>query len=355
MKTKPDAPTREESKRLYELAEKLKELAPWKWMAESEIFGVENPDSNEIGFVSVMGMMGEHLAVGVYLGAEGLYGFWDFQDEKHETEPLALFDIPQLQASFEDREQLQKEDREVIKNLGLKFRGKQSYPMFRSNKPGFMPWFITSEEAQFLIYAIEQTLEVAPRVRENPLILVDENGEEVYLVRASEKKGGNLVWRDEMNHIPPPESKQFSIKVSPETINHLKAFPQNNNFIFEVDLFHAPTPVMERTSRPFFPKILMIAETNSLFILGVELMKPPEDILEGHTEIAKSLVKILSSQGVLPKEIRVSSDLLFGLLKNFTQQLNVKLRQTDNLIAIKEAKEGMFGFFGNPPFGLIEL
>src|SRR2546429_7947104 len=336
----------EEAKRLYELAGKLKELAPWEWMNEAELFGVENPATKEIGFVSVMGMMGEHLAISVYLGVEGLYGFWDLQDEKHEMEPLALFDIQQLQASFEDREGLEKEDHEVIKKLGLKFRGKQSYPMFRSNKPGFMPWFITSEEAQFLICAIEQTLEVAPRVRENPLILLDQSDkkEEVYLVRVAEKKGGGLVWRDEMKHIPPPESKQFSAKVSPETIKQLKAFPQNKNLVFEIDLFHAPTPVMERKSRPFFPKILMVAETNSLFILGVEMMKPQEDILEGHAEIAKSLIKILLSHNVLPKEIWVKSDLLFGLLKSFSQQLNIKLRQTDDLIAIKEAKEGMFGF-----------
>ncbi len=351
-KTGSKTPTIEEAKRLYELTGKLKELAPWEWMDETEIFGVENPETKEIGFVSMMGMMGEHLAIGAYLGAKGLYGFWDFQDGKHETEPLALFDIPQLQASFEDREGLEKEDREVIKALGLKFRGKQSYPMFRSNKPGFMPWFITSEEARFLIYAIEQTLEVTPRVKENPLILLGENGEEdeVYLVRVAEEKDGKLAWRDEMKHIAPPESKQFPVKVSPETINQLKAFPQNKKFVFEVDLFHSPTPVKERNSRPFFPKILMVAETNSLFILGVELMKPPEDILEGHAEIARSLIKMLLNHSVLPKEIRVSSDLLFGLLKSFTQQLNVKLRQTNNLLAIKEAKEGMFGFFGNSFF-----
>jgi len=354
MKTKPKqiAPMIEEAKRLYELAGKLKELAPWEWMDEAEIFGVENPETNEIGFVSVMGMMGEHLAVGVYLGAEGLYGFWDFQEGKHETEPLALFDIPQLQASFEDREQLEKEDREVIKNLNLKFRGKQSYSLFRSNKSGFMPWFITSEEARFLIYAIEQTLEVAPRVKENPLILVEEtNGEdEVYLVRVAEKEGEKLVWRDEMKQIPPPASKQLSIEVSPETINHFKAFPHNKNLILEIDLFHAPTPVREKNSRPFFPKILMIAETNSRLILGVERLKPQEDILEGHAEIATGLIKILSGHSVLPEEIRVSSDLLFGLLKGFNQQLNIKLRQTDDLIAINEAKEEIFGFFGNSFF-----
>jgi hypothetical protein len=326
-------------------------------MDESQIFGVENPESGEIGFVSVMGMLGEHLAVGVYLGAEGLYGFWDFQDGKHETEPLALFDIPQLQVSFEDREQLTKEDREVIKSLGVKFRGRQSYPVFRSIKAGFMPWFITSGEARFLIHAIEQTLEVAPRARDNPLIPANESdkGDEVYLVRVAEKKGEELVWRDEIRHIPPPASKHLSVKVSPETISRLKTFPQNNNLIFEIDMFHAPTPVREKNSRPYFPKMLMIAETNSLFILGAELIKPHEDIFEGHAEVAKSLIKILISHEVLPKEIRVSSDLLFRMLKSLMQQLNVKLRQTDDLIAIREAKEGMFGFFGNPLFSSGEL
>lgn len=349
-KTKLKTPTLEEAKRLYEVAGRLLELAPWKWMEETDIFGVENPDTKEIGFVSTMGMIGEHFAVGVYLGAEGLYGFWHFQDDNHETEPLALFNIPQLHASFEGREQLRREDRKLIKQLDLKFRGMQSYPKFRSFKPGFMPWFITSEEARFLIYAIEQTLEVVPRVRENPQILVDENDrqDEVYLVRVAETKGVNLIWRDEMKYIQPPKLKQCSVDVSPETIKRLKAFPKNNKFIFEVDLFFGPTPVTEDSSRPFFPTMLVIAETHSLFILGVELVKPQENIIEEHAEIAKGLIKILSNHNVLPKEIRARSDLLIGLLRSFTQQLNVSLRQTDDLIAIKEAKEGMSGFFGNP-------
>lgn len=351
-KEKLDAPSLEEWKRLYELAARLKKLAPWEWMHESEIFGVQNPETKEIGFVSVMGMLGEHLALGVYLGAEGLYGFWDFQDDKHETEPLALFDIPQLQASFEDRQQLEKQDRELIKQLGLKFRGAQDYPMFRSTKPGFMPWFIMSEEARFLIYAIEQTLEVAPRVKEDPLILSHENDDEdeMYLVRVAEAENGKLVWRDEMKRIPPPELKHFTVRVSPEMLDQLRVFPRNKNLIFEIDLFPAPTPIREKNSRPYFPKMLMAAETNSRFILGFELLKPHEDALKTQAEIPQKLIEILSTHKVLPGEIRVGSNLLFNILKSFTQQLNVQLRQTDDLIAIRDAKEGMFGFFGNPFF-----
>ena len=352
METKSKQPTITEWKRLYETAAELKKLAPWEWMDETKIFGVENPDTKEIGFVSTMGMMGEHLSVGVYIGAEGLYGFWDFQDEGLEAEPFALFEIPQLQISFEDRERLEKQDRDLIKKLDLKFRGKQSYPLFRSIRPSFMPWFITSEEARFLIYAIEQTLEVAPRVRENPNILIDERNteNEVVLVRFAEKKNGKLVWRDEMREIPPPAEKEFIIKIPQALVDELKAFPQAKDFILEIDLFYSPTPVGEKGKRPYIPKMLMLADGRSGMIAGFQIIQPEEDDLENYTEIGRHLFESLQKLNVRPQEIRVASESLFDLLKGLNQQLNIKLRQTDDLRAIEAAKEGLFGFFGGSLF-----
>jgi len=352
METKLKAPTLEESKRLYELAAKLKELAPWEWMDESEIFGVQNPETGEIGFVSTMGMMGEHLSVGVYLGAEGLYGFWDFQEEGHEAEPLALFEIPQLQVSFENRENLEKQDRDLHKKLGLKFRGTQNYPLFRSIKPGFLPWFITSDEARMLIYAIEQTLEVAPRVRENSDILIDESDaeNEVVLVRVAEKQGAKFVWRDEWREIPPPAEEEFTIAIPQGLIDELKDFPQAKNFVLEAALFIMPNPVAEKGKRPYFPKMLMLADGQSGMILGFQLIQPQATDTENYAEISRHFFEALRKPEVRPQEIRVGSDLLFDLLKGLNQQLNIKLRQTDDLPAIEAAREGIFGFFGGSLF-----
>lgn len=132
-------PTLDEWRRLYEAAVRVKALAPWEWMEEMEVFGVQSPETNDLGFVSVMGMAGEHFAVGVYVGAKGLYGFLDLEDAGLDASPYRLFEVPQLQASFEDRGTLQKEDRDVLKSLGLKFRGQNAWPMFRSIRPGFHP------------------------------------------------------------------------------------------------------------------------------------------------------------------------------------------------------------------------
>lgn len=346
-------PTTAEWKRLYELAAELKKLAPWKWMDETQIFGVENPDTKELGFVSAMGMLGEHLSVGVYLGAEGLYGFWDFQMVGHEADPLALFEIPQLQVSFENSDALEKQDRDVIKKLDLKFRGAQNYPMFRSIRPGFLPWFITSDEARMLICAIEQTLEVAPRVRENPEILeLDEEDteNEVVLMRAAEKQGGNLVWRDEIREIPPPEDEELTISIPQALIDNLKALPQAKSLVLEIDLFTMPSPIAEKGKRPFFPKMLMLADAGSGMIAGFQLISAKETTAENHAEIAENIFDALQKLEVRPQEIRVADEGLFDTFKGCNQILNIKLRLTDELRAIDRAREEMFGFFGGGMF-----
>ncbi len=348
MATKLKQPTTAEWKRLYELAAKLKELAPWEWMTEADIFGVENPETKEIGFVSTMGTLGEHLAIGVYRGAEGLYGFWEMQEIGADADPFLLFEVPQLQVSFENREQLEKQDRDLIKKLGLKFRGKQNYPLFRSIIPNFLPWFISSEEAQMLIYAIQQTLEVAPRFREDEDLLIDESG--CLLIRTAEKKDGKLVWRDERREIPPPEEKEFTIDVPQELVDELKGFPVNEKFILEMDLFYAPTPVGEKNKRPYFPKMLMLADATSGMIAGFEMIQPKEDEIENFVEIGRHIIESLHKLNIRPKEIRVASETLLELLEVFNQDLNIKLKRTENLSAIEAAKEGLFGFLGDTFF-----
>lgn len=49
-------PSLDEWRALYEAAIRFKELAPWQWMEELDIFGILNPESGEIGFASIMGM-----------------------------------------------------------------------------------------------------------------------------------------------------------------------------------------------------------------------------------------------------------------------------------------------------------
>ena len=344
MKTTFKNPSDAEWKKLYELAGKVKELAPWEFLEESALFGVKNPETEEIGFVSIMGLLGEHLSIGVYRGAEGLYGYWNISDPNTDLQsnPFMLFDIPQFQVSFEDREQLEKQDREVVKKLGFKFRGRQNYPLFRSIHPGFMPYFVTAEEAKFLTSILEQTLRTAPRIKADEMLLPDPD-ENLYLVRVLE----NGVWKDEIISILPPQEFTIRVEAPNEIIDTLKQNPQTKGLVLEVDFSYVPMPVAEKGSRPFYPKMLMITEAKQGMVLACDLIKPEENLIETHSHLPRRLIEKLLTLKMRPEEIRVKNNMLFEMLKSLTQQINIKLSKTDELPAIEMAQDEMFSFFSD--------
>lgn len=46
-------PRREEWQRLYGMAIKIKQLEPWAWMVGTDMFAVADPESGQLGFVSI--------------------------------------------------------------------------------------------------------------------------------------------------------------------------------------------------------------------------------------------------------------------------------------------------------------
>jgi len=148
------------------------------------------------GFDYVMGNLGEHYALGVYLGAEGLATYLQIQSGVFEPPDISALLIQKcLMASYEDREFLEQPDRALIKELGLKFRGRNAWPLFRSYRPGYHPWFVTNTEARFLTIALVQAVDVALRLKHDPQLLTPPRKGH-YLVRVSEQRADGLHWSD---------------------------------------------------------------------------------------------------------------------------------------------------------------
>lgn len=333
---KASSPTPDEWRHLYEAAIAFKKAAPWEWMAEDQLFGVQNPESEEVGYVSVMGMAGEHFALAIYRGSEGLEGFW--QLHSGEVDPTFLLEVPQLQASWENRSQLHKEDLEVIKALGLKFRGRHAWPMFRNYTPGFFPWFVTAEEARFLTLALEQGLDVALRVREDPALLGSVY-EGTYLIRTPAKQADSLVWRDEWQTVPP--AKPHLLPPSALTASDLTSLRRlpHRAMTLEVDLFLMPTPIQEgKDARPYFPYNLMIVEAQSGMILGADLLAPQPTLDAVWSEAPMAFAKALQRLKSLPVEVTVRQERVYHLLEPVTTELGIRLTQRPWLPALDQAK-----------------
>src|SRR5215510_6178531 len=329
-------PTIEEWGRLYAVAGRVKKMAPWKWMIEDEVFGVRNPERDEVGFVSVMGAGGEHFAVALYQGAVALHDFLALsQGDSVETE--RLLEIPQLQASFEDRGHLEKEDRDTIKNLGLKFRGANNWPLFRNYAPGMFPWFLTSSEARFLTIALEQLLDVAPRIRDDELALRGEGDE--FLVRVPRVENARLVWEDKVMRIPKPELKEAApSSLDLELLESLKQLPEVTNVI-EIELMMLPMPVREKKDRPFFPYLLMLVDASSGVILGNDMLQPLPSLEAMRAEFPTRVAEYLLKLGVKPLKIAVRTERTAQSLAPLAEELGIRIKISPRLPALDSAME----------------
>jgi hypothetical protein len=335
----PAEPTEQEWRALYAAAGRLMALGPWEWMLDADIFGVRSPETGEVGYCCVMGNLGEHYALALYLGDGGLRGYLDIRAGLFEDSPAeALFVQHCLQASFEDREYLTKADRDQIKALGLKFRGRNAWPFFRNYTPGYFPWQISGVEARFLTLAIDQTCEMALRFRDDPDLLEPETEGDV-LVR--ELDGG--TWREFWHRpdlTPPPAPP--APPVDELRLQRLRQAKLRQVGGWESGKFIAPHAVQaEKGERPYYPVATLFIDARTGMILSPSLADP-EGWREAYQE---QLIGLIEQGQAAPREIAIVDAALCDLLAPICATLKIKLKKARATPLFDEAKESLFEYF----------
>lgn len=333
-------PTLDAWHRLYDLMAQVKEMAPWEWMYESDVFVVQDPENQAFYFVSVMGSLGEHPSIAVYLGQAAYARLLAFATRASEgATGEELFEIAHLQASFEDRDQLSSQDRETIKEVGLKFRGKMAWPLFRSYRAGYAPWLLEADEVRILTLALEQLLDVAPRFGDDEIDFPQERG--VFLTRVLGEDGR---WQDRILGIPPAEPESVDILIPKEIADAVRRLRRSHN-VFEADLFLMPGTFGDRGSRPQIAYIFMVVDKNSGAILSGEPLYVDTTFAAMLAEVPKRLVNVcLKMQGV-PGEIHVGSERVEWLLSSLSSLMDCKIKRVRRLRALDNARDAMFQFF----------
>jgi hypothetical protein len=326
-------------KKLYALASEIKSLKPWEWMSEHDMFGVHDNHSGITGYISVMGKLGEHFAVTAYRGAQAVIDLSNLMDGPQPVPPDLFLEIPQLMLSFENQGHLEQKDRDLIKKLGLKFRGENAWPFFRSYKPGFVPYFLDDEGQRNMIVYLEQAVDILKQAKNDPMIIFsddDETGEK-FLVRRPVDEEGNR-WEDHYEEIVSelPEDTEFNVEK--EMYSNYKE-QRTGVLSFELDFFMLNNPVIEKNQDPYFPYLLFLIERNSEMIIGFEILTPVQGFHAMLGEIPSKLLSMLSQQPSKPKEIHVQSERLYAFIDDFLSNLGVTLKLKQNLKILNGAKK----------------
>lgn len=338
-------PTMAQWRRLYELADAIDALEPWTFLQEEDLFGVRDPVTGQDGFVSVMGSFGEHFAVAVYLGAEALANFWEMHDEGSSVDTGLLLQTRQVQLSFEDRDVLEKEELAIIKQIGAKYRGKQAWPAFRSYVPGYLPWRIQADEANVLIYALEQTLDVAARAAENSELLAPPDDSDVYFFRVPSVQDGVITWSDQMVEVLPPEDKSFDVALDPAVAQRVQKLPKRKGSI-EVGLTLMPQALTDDDGRPYLPTTVLVVESQFGMILSNEVLPPQVGMMETFLQIPSVLLTQVEQWGYRPSTVAVSEPMIAEFLEVLKPVLGWNVRVQSKLPKLEAASQAIYRSLG---------
>jgi len=335
-------PSLEDWKNLYDRALEFKEIAPWNWMWDTDIFGVQNLVNGEIGYCCVLGRLKEFFGLAVYLGFEGLQGYLKESSEDFDLNDLDTLHIKKcLLLSFENRNYLSKDDLSVINQLGLKFLGKNSWPQFRSYRPGYFPWKLTKEEAVYMTICLEQAKDVCLRFREDPDMFKYPQAN-CYFTRILKREGDNFKWMDTWLEPTPIHKMVMMVKTIDEgRLKNIEQLTKRQKVIWEVDYFYSPAYIAEKSKRPYFPLIFLWVDQYSYFILSTHMTTQDKY----KAEFIDYCLDVFESTKILPEEIQVRKEELFIYLQPISQRLEIKVKLVKRLSAVDEARKSMIESF----------
>jgi hypothetical protein len=330
-------------KRLYELASLVRKMEPWLWMEEDELFGVKDPATGNTAFVSVMGMMGEYFSIAVYPGAKALGQFWQMHDKPiGQDRADELMEVQHVQAVFGKKSDLDRVEKQRVAELGITCKGSNAWPRFLSFKPSWFSWPVDAQEARWLELALEQLLEVAPRVQADQHLLGGGGPEQRYLIRERTTDGHLSAWRDTHETCPPPKTT-YRISIPMELIESVRILPQREMTI-ELGVFPSYTRVGKRGERPQAPYMLLAAESTSGFVLGVELLSTDDTIEDLWAQVPATFLKLLQRNQIRPAGLATDSCHVFMVMEAVCKELGIKITPDLKLKAVREARRSFEEF-----------
>ena len=327
---------------LYDAALEFSKLEPWTWMYDSDIFGVQDPATGEIGWCCIMGAAEEVFGMMIYTGDAGYRSYLrivDSAEMDYSSQDRMAIGLEQLglQVGFELPEDLYENDQEVVEALQGGSNAMGMYPVFKDFSPGLLPWSVSDAQLDFIGHCLEQATYVANALKKNPEMLYDEN--ENIWVRQPQKTANGLQWTDVYVDMP-VEYDEVDIEVNPFLIARAKKLERKDVPLgFSQQYMNAPVMDEEEgDERPYFPKL-------TVWIDGTSGEPVHNAMLDHQAQQAfyENIVADLEQIGFLPHTIVVGSDLCEDALFPFCEALGIELAFDETFAQMTEMMSMMTG------------
>ncbi|MBQ6987173.1 MAG: hypothetical protein IJQ25_09320 [Oscillibacter sp.] len=337
--------------KLYEAAFAYRNTKLWKQMFDSELFAVRFSDG-EIGYCCVMGLGGEHIALAVYVGAEGFQSFRElaFRDDDGDEMPdiSLMFRQSYLQCAFESRDDLSEEEfaeaRGYAQAHGIRVRGAHAWPNFTKSARYRIPWrFESREDERRMTEALWAGVALSEILKQKSkddigLYPVDEETQRLPLLTPLD-----TGYALSTTPVPPEWEEEFA-EPSPldaEQVDELLKLRKRG--VYDCELIRLPGLLegqADAEEAPYFPALVLCSDAKTGQMLATNAVTD----YDTHPEsLRDEFLRALVDSGECPRAIRVRNEQTRALLSNLCIEGHILFSVEANLPGLDSAREQVLG------------
>ena len=346
------------SEALYALAFRFRKAKLWNRLLDDELFAVQLSDG-EIGYCCVMGQLGEHLSLALYVGETGLQSYLRLAAAaaRQEVEQELVWSQDCLQCSFEDAEELNPADAKDARSFalaqGVSLRGRFAYPLFSKYSPYRIPCAMSDAlDFQRMGEALEGALVLSE--------LLKSRGKEQLGFRRLRKEPETLplVVREDgkltLRTAPMPSAEEpdwpapaLENDVTVEKLRRAKRVRA-----MECQVVMLPSPVEDpQGGPPRFPFMLLSALVDEAELLNLPVV---DDYAASAADLLGYFAEAVAKDGRVPASILVPDARTEALFHGFCARVGVELRRVEELTILDEVRDNMLSQLGEGEDGEAE-
>lgn len=274
-----------------------------------------------------MGGGGQCFGLATYRGIQGLKFLQDILSDQVIGDPFEVrLNQDGLLFEYTTKKYLDEDDLNLVKTSGYKPTSAKAWPLIRNMKPGYVPWFPTTEDIQTLIRVLAATKTLVELTNEDPDCLFNGEGKKFPIFVHHKKSNG---WKLEFWGQRKIQSFSFTNKnpyaLTPANeivLQKAKKLIQDKKLNLELHDFFAREPVLEK-DRPFYPRICSLFEKGSGACLGMEMISPEKDL---SSEMRDLILNKIVELGIVPKRITVTKPEHFIGVLTLEKALNIEIK-----------------------------
>lgn len=334
------------SDNLYKLAFKYRKKKLWKYLGDQDIFAIKLPDG-ETGYICIMGMEGDYIAAGIYIGKKGFNSYRiiantygrDFDSQLLYQEYLVQQEC--LQCTFQDIVDLSDEEAaevmDYVDRNNISLRRVYAFPQFVKYKAGFCPWVIQTEQDWMYIEEMLKAAIAMAEIIDNSMLA---KFAEIYtsgkIPLLEQEDGGYSISSIE---VPEPLQEEYKVPAITNDINVARLKNMEKNGVWECEIAQYPVPVRNSPEEvPYFPMMFLAVESNTGFILPVA---PSEYFDESPEKLLDKAVEAFLMQNTCPKVIHARDKRSYCFLEELCKRIKTKILIKPELLSLNEAEEGL--------------